>query len=165
MSDSKEIVKQKFIEHFLFDYTDKDEFEIQMLSEIFEGIYYQKDKHFKPESKYWQVFRCLQDQQVEINQHQLEIHALGEANLNQAMMLAKKQEEIDSLKAQLKKWKGQSLAAMLHGACQCGEPWESVVSDKEGFNQLHCFNCNHDRYENKEYFGDHEPKTLRGEHE
>lgn len=67
MSDSKEIVKQKFIEHFLFDYTDKDEFEIQMLSEIFEGIYYQKDKHFKPESKYWQVFRCLQDQQTIIN--------------------------------------------------------------------------------------------------
>ena len=114
----------------------------------------------------WQFpLMILKSQQAEINQHQLEIHALGEANLNQAMMLAKKQEEIDSLKAQLKKWKGQSLAAMLHGACQCGEPWESVVSDKEGFNQLHCFNCNHDRYENKEYFGDHEPKALRGEHE
>lgn len=111
------------------------------------------------------AYLTWQHQQAKINQHQLEIHALGEANLNQAMMLAKKQEEIDSLKAQLKKWKGQSLAAMLHGACQCGEPWESVVSDKEGFNQLHCFNCNHDRYENKEYFGDHEPKALRGEHE
>lgn len=67
MSESKQILKEQFIEHFLFDYTDKDEFEIQMLSEIFEGIYYQKDKHFKPESKYWQVFRCLQDQQAIIN--------------------------------------------------------------------------------------------------
>ncbi|TCB79358.1 hypothetical protein E0H89_03645 [Acinetobacter sp. ANC 3781] len=101
MSEPKRILREQFIEHFLFDYTDKDEFEIQMLSEIFEGIYYQKDKHFKPESKYWQVFRCLQDQQAKINQHQLEIHALGQANLNQAMMLAKKQEEIDSLKTQL----------------------------------------------------------------
>ena len=42
-----------------------------------------------------------QSMQAEINQHQLEVHSLGEANLNQAMMLAKKQEEIDSLKAQL----------------------------------------------------------------
>lgn len=50
----------------------------------------------------WQFpLMILKSQQAEINQHQLEIHALGEANLNQAMMLAKKQEEIDSLKAQL----------------------------------------------------------------
>lgn len=50
----------------------------------------------------WQFpLMILKSQQAEIDQHQLEIHALGEANLNQAMMLAKKQEEIDSLKAQL----------------------------------------------------------------
>lgn len=66
MSQSKQILKEQFVEHFLFDYTDKDEFEVQMLSEIFEGIYYQKDKHFKPESKYWQVFRCLKSQQAKI---------------------------------------------------------------------------------------------------
>lgn len=160
MSDSKEIVKQKFIEHFLFDYTDKDEFEIQMLSEIFEGIYYQKDKHFKPESKYWQVFRCLQDQQVEINQHQLEIHALGEANLNQAMMLAKKQEEIDNLKAQLnnmeacyieKKKQVEAVSHMLEGDLKY------VEQDRRGnfeFLQMAMIRCLRD-----------DIKALRGEHE
>ena len=69
---------------------------------------------------------------------------------------------IDNLKAQLKTRKGKSLAAMLHGTCKCGEPWQLIVSDKEGFNLLHCFNCNSDRYENKEFFGDHEPKSMRG---
>lgn len=48
-----------------------------------------------------ELFEMLKEKVAEINQHQLEIHALGEANLNQAMMLAKKQEEIDSVKAQL----------------------------------------------------------------
>ena len=139
MSDSKEIVKQKFIEHFLFDYTDKDEFEIQMLSEIFEGIYYQKDKHFKPESKYWQVFRCLQDQQVEINQHQLEIHALGEANLNQAMMLAKKQEEIDNLKAQLslQRDRNKALETELTSSRNYGDGLQKRINELErGLNEV-----------------------------
>ena len=48
-----------------------------------------------------ELFEMLKEKVAEINQHQLEVHALGEANLNQAMMLAKKQEEIDDLKAQL----------------------------------------------------------------
>lgn len=81
-----------------------------------------------------------------------------------------RQAEIDQLKAekeglqdQLITWKGQSLAAILHGTCECGEPWQSIVSNREGFNLLHCFNCNNDRYENKEFFGDHEPKSLRGD--
>lgn len=67
MSDSKEIVRQKFIEHFLFDYTDKDEYEVRMLSEIFENIYYAKGLSFKPKGEHWQVFRCLQNQQDIIN--------------------------------------------------------------------------------------------------
>src|SRR5574344_420291 len=29
-------------------------------------------------------------------------------------------------------------AVMLHGTCKCGEPWQLIVSDKEGFNLLHC---------------------------
>jgi hypothetical protein len=73
-----------------------------------------------------------------------------------------KKKECEGLQGQLKTWKGQSLAAMLHGTCKCGEPWQSIVSDREGFNLLHCFNCNNDRYENKEFFGDHEPKSMRG---
>lgn len=76
-----------------------------------------------------------------------------------------KKKELEELQGQLKTWKGRSLAAMLHGTCKCGEPWQSIISDREGFNLLHCFNCNNDRYENKEFFGDHEPKPLRGEHD
>lgn len=37
-----------------------------------------------------ELFDMLKEGVAEINQHQLEVHALGEANLNQAMMLAKK---------------------------------------------------------------------------
>lgn len=48
-----------------------------------------------------ELFEMLKEGVAEINQHQLEVHALGEANLNQAMMLAKKQEEIDNLKSEL----------------------------------------------------------------
>lgn len=69
---------------------------------------------------------------------------------------------VGELQGQLKTWKGQSMSAMIHGTCSCGEPWQRVISDREGFSLLHCFNCNNNRYENKEYFGDHEPKTLRG---
>ena len=77
--------------------------------------------------------------------------------------MQKDAEKIVELQVQLKTWKGQSLMAMIHGTCNCGEPWQSIASDKEGFNRLHCFNCNNDRYENKEHFGDHEPKALRGD--
>lgn len=68
------------------------------------------------------------------------------------------QDQIEELKKELKEWKSKSLAAMLHGTCNCGEPWQSIVSDKEGFNRLHCFKCNYDKYENKGFYGDHEPK-------
>lgn len=53
---------------------------------------------FEKEFELWQAAWGVR--QAEIDQHQLEVHALGEGNLNQAMMLAKKQEEIDSLKTQ-----------------------------------------------------------------
>ncbi|QMP81471.1 hypothetical protein [Escherichia phage vB_EcoM_APEC] len=75
------------------------------------------------------------------------------------------QKVINDLNAQLKAWKSQSMSAMIHGTCSCGEPWQGIVSDREGFSLLHCFNCNNNRYENKEYFGDHEHKALRGEHD
>ena len=88
-----------------------------------------------------------QHQQAKINQHQLEIHALGEANLNQAMMLAKKQEEIDDLKAQLnnmeacyieKKKQVDACAALAAG-------WSAITLDKtthwtEGYEEG-CYHC------------------------
>ena len=54
---------------------------------------------FEKEFELWQA--AWDVRQVEINQHQLEVHALGQANLNQAMMLAKKDEVITSLQNQL----------------------------------------------------------------
>jgi hypothetical protein len=86
---------------------------------------------------------------------------IDELNTKNQRYLGKMQEQQDQiaeLKKELKEWKSKSLAAMLHGTCNCGEPWQSIVSDKEGFNRLHCFKCNHDKYENKEFYGDHEPK-------
>ena len=65
-----------------------------------------------------------------------------------------RQAEIDELKQEVKKWKAQSIMSVIHGTCDCGEPWQVVVSNKEGFNQLHCFACGKDRYENKDFFGE-----------
>ncbi|WP_250697800.1 hypothetical protein [Acinetobacter sp. ANC 3781] len=97
MSESKQILKEQFIEHFLFDYTDKDEFEIQMLSEIFEGIYYQKDKHFKPESKYWQVFRCLQDQQAIINNLKTQLNNMEACYIGVKKKLEDQHKKVDEV--------------------------------------------------------------------
>lgn len=86
---------------------------------------------------------------------------IDELNIKNQRYLGKMQEQQDQiaeLKKELKEWKSKSLAAMLHGTCNCGEPWQSIVSDKEGFNRLHCFKCNYDKYENKGFYGDHEPK-------
>ena len=96
MSDSKEILKTKFIEHFLFDYTDKDEYEVRMLSEIFEGIYYQKDKHFKPESKYWQVFRCLTDQQAIIEDLKAQLNNMEACYIGKKKQVEDQQKRIDA---------------------------------------------------------------------
>lgn len=94
MGDSKEILKTKFIEHFLFDYTDKDEYEVRMLSEIFENIYYAKGLSFKPKGKYWQVLRCLQNQQDIIDEH-TEVIKLQDTDLR------KYEKQIENLKEQL----------------------------------------------------------------
>ena len=97
------------------------------------------------------AYRVWGKQQVNIDQLN---------NMEQCYIQAKK--ELEELRGRLKTQKGESLAAILHGTCKCGEPWQSIISDREGFNLLHCFNCNNDRYENKEFFGDHEPKSMRG---
>ena len=88
----------------------------------------------------WQFpLMILKSQQAEIDQHQLEVHSLGEANLNQAMMLAKKQEEIDSLKAQLnnmeacyigKKKECEELQAQLNKHSEC---IENLVNQKADY--------------------------------
>lgn len=90
----------------------------------------------------------------------------------QASMYRVKQKEIDQLKAEkmglekrLKQAESKTLMAMIHGTCECGTAWSPIVSDKEGFSLLHCFDCGNNRYENIEVFGDYSPKALRGGHE
>lgn len=100
MSDFKAILKTKFIEHFLFDYTDKDDYEVRMLSEIFEGIYHQKDKHFKSESKYWQVFRCLADQQAIIDDLRSQLN-------NMEACYIEKKKQVEAVNAVLMNWQDE----------------------------------------------------------
>lgn len=59
------------------------------------------------------------------------------------------QKRVQFLEQELGAWKGKSIAAMINGMCkQCGkEPWQAIVSDKEGYALLHCFGCGADKYE------------------
>lgn len=59
------------------------------------------------------------------------------------------QERVQFLEQELGAWKGKSIAAMINGMCkQCGkEPWQAIVSDKEGYALLHCFGCGANKYE------------------
>lgn len=69
------------------------------------------------------------------------------------------QKRVQFLKQELGAWKGKSIAAMINGMCkQCGkEPWQAIVSDKEGYALLHCFGCGANKYE---LVGD---QALKGE--
>lgn len=116
-----------------------------------------------------ELFDMLKEKQYTVDalseishEKDLEIADLKTQLNNMEACYIEKKKQVEGLQEQLKTWKGKSLAAILHGTCKCGEPWQSIVSDREGFNLLHCFNCSNDRYENKEFFGDHEPKSLRG---
>ena len=97
----------------------------------------------------------MQEQQDQIAELKTQLN-----NMEQCYIGMKK--ERDELQGLLKEWKGRSLVAIIHGVCRCGEPWQSIISDKEGFNRLHCFNCKHDRYENKKVFGELD-EAPRGE--
>lgn len=53
----------------------------------------------------------------------------------------------------------ETINSFLHGNCQnCGKSWYQVKSDKDGFNKLECPSCGCVKYENKEFYGDWEPK-------
>nr|WP_319805859.1 hypothetical protein [Acinetobacter baumannii] len=59
------------------------------------------------------------------------------------------QKRVQFLEQELGTWKGKSIAAMINGMCkQCGkEPWQAIVSDKDGYALLHCFGCGANKYE------------------
>lgn len=59
------------------------------------------------------------------------------------------QKRVQFLEQELGAWKRKSITAMVNGMCeQCGkEPWQAIVSDKEGYALLHCFGCGANKYE------------------
>ncbi|EMC3438375.1 hypothetical protein AAZW65_001096 [Acinetobacter baumannii] len=67
----------------------------------------------------------------------------------QGINMLKMQKRVQFLEQELGAWKGKSIAAMINGMCkQCGkEPWQAIVSDKEGYALLHCFGCGANKYE------------------
>jgi len=67
----------------------------------------------------------------------------------QGINMLKLQKRVQFLEQELGAWKGKSIAAMINGMCkQCGkEPWQAIVSDKDGYALLHCFGCGANKYE------------------
>lgn len=57
------------------------------------------------------------------------------------------QSKITLLEKQLREWKAKSMAAILNGFCNCGDPLQGVPTDKEGYTKLQCSNCNSVKYE------------------
>ncbi|PPC08995.1 hypothetical protein [Acinetobacter baumannii] len=101
----------------------------------------------------WEVW---QEQQAKVEELQNNINLLNEAldikeQLNQKLREREDelQKRVQFLEQELGAWKGKSIAAMINGMCkQCGkEPWQAIVSDKEGYALLHCFGCGANKYE------------------
>ncbi|MFX5118625.1 hypothetical protein ABTC41_14900 [Acinetobacter baumannii] len=69
--------------------------------------------------------------------------------IQQGINMLKLQKRVQFLEQELGAWKGKSIAAMINGMCkQCGkEPWQAIVSDKDGYALLHCFGCGANKYE------------------
>lgn len=94
--------------------------------------------------------------QAKVEELQNNINLLNEAldikeQLNQKLREREDelQKRVQFLEQELGAWKGKSIAAMINGMCkQCGkEPWQAIVSDKDGYALLHCFGCGANKYE------------------
>lgn len=94
-------LKEKYIQFCCDFYNEHAPEDKIWFGRMFDGCHQEHNKRNSSMYRWQFPLIILKSQQAEINQHQLEVHSLGEANLNQAIILAKKQEEIDSLKAQL----------------------------------------------------------------
>ncbi|MDN8143009.1 hypothetical protein QZJ93_01680 [Acinetobacter baumannii] len=83
-------------------------------------------------------------------QHQqAKVEELQTLYTQQGINMLKLQKRVQFLEQELGAWKGKSIAAMINGMCkQCGkEPWQAIVSDKDGYALLHCFGCGANKYE------------------
>ncbi|HEN9539131.1 TPA: hypothetical protein U9I79_001405 [Acinetobacter baumannii] len=88
------------------------------------------------------AFESYQHQQAKVEE-------LQTLYTQQGINMLKLQKRVQFLEQELGAWKGKSIAAMINGMCkQCGkEPWQAIVSDKEGYALLHCFGCGANKYE------------------
>ncbi len=101
-----------------------------MRSELFEDAWKQ-NRHV------WESTKCLAQA----------MYLAGEKH--QQSKVDELQKRVQFLEQELGAWKGKSIAAMINGMCkQCGkEPWQAIVSDKDGYALLHCFGCGANKYE------------------
>lgn len=109
------------------------------------------------------AYEVFQHQQAKVEEQAQEISNLKsliqghelrhQQNLSIKQKLTRRSEELQKrvqfLEQELGAWKGKSIAAMINGMCkQCGkEPWQAIVSDKDGYALLHCFGCGANKYE------------------
>lgn len=79
--------------------------------------------------------------------------------INRWSTLSKEKEElqkrVEALEYQLKKWKGESVRAMLHGFCSCGEPRNPQGVSGDG--QYALFECPVCHEKRREYCGEQAP--------
>lgn len=157
-------LKEKYIQFccdFYNEHTPEDKI---WFGRMFDDCHQEHNKRNSSMYRWQFPLMILKSQQAEIDQHQLEIHALGEANLNQAMMLAKKQEEIDSLKAQLslQRDRNKALETELTSSRNYGDGLQKRINELErGLNEVGydsgCECCMLNQVDVRE--------ALRGEHE
>lgn len=97
------------------------------------------------------VYLALETQSawVACQSWQAKVDELQNLYTQQGINMLKLQKRVDDLELQLANWKQKSMPAMINGICKsCGkEPWQRIISDKEGYALLHCFGCGANKYE------------------
>ncbi|MFX5616246.1 hypothetical protein ABTD69_06225 [Acinetobacter baumannii] len=91
----------------------------------------------------------VEELQKQLNEYIFVAETLDEMYVKEVKSSDELQKRVQFLEQELGAWKGKSIAAMINGMCkQCGkEPWQAIVSDKDGYALLHCFGCGANKYE------------------
>ncbi|MGN5753149.1 hypothetical protein ACNQO8_06390 [Acinetobacter calcoaceticus] len=91
----------------------------------------------------------VEELQKQLNEYIFVAETLDEMYVKEVKSSDDLQKRVQFLEQELGAWKGKSIAAMINGMCkQCGkEPWQAIVSDKDGYALLHCFGCGANKYE------------------
>ncbi|SCD14956.1 Uncharacterised protein [Acinetobacter baumannii] len=113
--------------------------------------------HFDSFNEKWAIWQeSWQQQQAKVDELQKQLNeyifvaeTLDEMYVKEVKSSDELQKRVQFLEQELGAWKGKSIAAMINGMCkQCGkEPWQAIVSDKDGYALLHCFGCGANKYE------------------